>query len=463
MPLNSLRLLATLTAIALLGASGCATINMNPTKWEWPSLAGKPDPPGSAEWWKKHKKKAEFVPGSGYRVAGVDGYFDELGRPINARVAKTIEETKSKGLLGDVKVTGAVAGVKSQLGMGPDQALAEKAFASGEDLFRRQEYKAAAKEFKKVISRAPDTPLEQESLFYLAESNFYADDYPEATDNYSELLTKYPNTTHLDKVIRRQFDIARYWEQHHQHAPHWATTPNLFDDSRPLFDTLGHSLKNYENIRLNDPTGPLADDAIMATANSHFLRGRYNDADYYYDLLRREYPRSEHQYEAHILGLQCKLRMYQGPDYVATPLLEAKQLIKQLKVQFGAELDEAERARLAEIQGTLVMQLATRDFNSAKWYEENKHYESARMYYSQLVRDYPDTPLAAEARQRYEALGGKPAHPETKLKWLVDIFPESAERTAIAQVPLLTPEGAPQSPLQLASQPEGEGDGTVVR
>ena len=461
MPLNSPRLLAMIIAASLLSASGCATMNANPANWQWPSLAGDPGPPGSAQWWKKHKKQAEFVPGSGYRVAGVDGFFDQQGLPINTRVAKTVEEKKSKGLLGDVHVAGAVTGVKTKLGMGPDQTLAEKAFATGEDLFRRQEYKGAAKQFKQAIARAPDSPLEQEGLFYLAESYFFSDQYPKATENYSELLTKYPNSPHLDEVIRRQFDIARYWEQHHQYAPHWAISPNMIDGTRPLFDTLGRSLKTYENIRLNDPTGPLADDSIMATANSHFLRGRYSDADYHYDLLRREYPRSEHQYDAHILGLQCKLRIYQGPDYVATPLQEAKQLIKQLKLQFGAEMDEAERKRLAEIQATLRLQLATRDFKRAKGYDDGKHYESARMYYSQIVRDYPDTPLAAKARKRYEEIGGKPAHPETKLEWLVDLFPESAERTAIAQVPMIAPEVPMQSSPQIATQPEGEG--TVVR
>jgi len=342
--------------------------------------------------------------------------------------------------------------------MGPDQKKAQLAFEAGEDLFQQEKYKRAAKKFKKAISRSPDTSLEQDSLFYLAESQFFSDNYPDALDSYSELLKKYPNSSHLDNVIRRQFEIAQYWEKHHAFRPHWVMTPNLFDGSRPFFDTLGHSLKAYENIRLNDPTGPLADDSIMATANSHFLRGRYSDADYYYGLLRREYPRSEHQFEAHILGLQCKLRMYQGPDYVATPLREAKKLIKQLKMQFGTELDESESKRLAEIQATLAMQLANRDFIRAQGYDEGKHYESARFYYSQLARDYPKTPLAEKARKRFEEIGGKSAHPKTKMEWLVGLFPESSERTAIAQVPMVSPDG----PLQVAKQPQSAGDGTIV-
>ncbi|NOY30461.1 MAG: tetratricopeptide repeat protein [Planctomycetes bacterium] len=461
MPRNSLRLFTVLTAAGLLVASGCTSTNMNlatnPANWKWPSLAGEPTPPGSPDWWKKHKKNAEFVPGKGYRVADVEGFFDQEGRPINAPISKIVEQKKENGLLGDIQVVQAVTDVKSQLGMGPDQQKAQLAFQAGEDLFRQQEYKGAAKQFKEAIARSSDTALEQNCLFYLGESQFFSDDYPDAVNSYTELLEKYPNSPHLDKAIRRQFDIAQYWEKHHAFEPHWATTPNLLDDSRPFFDTPGRSLKTYENIRLNDPTGPLADDSIMATANSHFLRGRYSDADYFYGLLRREYPRSEHQFEAHILGLQCKIRIYQGPDYVATPLQEAKKLVKQLKVQFGTELNTTERERLAEIQATLAMQLATRDFIRAKGYDEGKHYESARFYYAQLVRDYPSTPLAEQARKRYEELGGKPAHPATKVQWLVDLFPESAERVAITQVPLVTP----QSQIEVANEPGSAG--TVVR
>jgi len=82
----------------------------------------------------------------------------------------------------------------------------------------------------------------------------------------------------------------------------------------------------YEQIRLNDPTGSLADDSIMATANSHFVHGEWDDADYHYGLLRTEYPRSEYQYQAHLLGLRCKLLRYQGPGYDNSPLVEADEL-----------------------------------------------------------------------------------------------------------------------------------------
>ena len=65
----------------------------------------------------------------------------------------------------------------------------------------------------------------------------------------------------------------------------------------------------------------------------------------------REYPRSELQFEAHLLGLQAKLRKYQGENYDGTPLEEAKMLVKQLNSQFCGRLSKEEKDRLVHGRG----------------------------------------------------------------------------------------------------------------
>ena len=55
-------------------------------------------------------------------------------------------------------------------------------------------------------------------------------------------------------------------------------------------------------MRMYDPTGPLADDSLMATAIAYFRRGQFENAALDFDQLRKEYPNSEHQKAAHISG-----------------------------------------------------------------------------------------------------------------------------------------------------------------
>jgi outer membrane protein assembly factor BamD (BamD/ComL family) len=439
--MNCRRTLAA-TLVCLLLASGCASLALPTT------AAGDPKVAGTPAWWKKHKKTAEMVPGQGYRVAGTDGYFDGNGVPINARVAKVIDKPdEGGGLLNDAGFQKGLGDIKERFGYGPNQIEAQRQFELGEANFRAEHYDDAADNFKSAAAAWPNSALAQDAMFRQAESLFFADRYAAANNAYEALLKKYPNSRHLDHAVTRQFAIARYWEQWADYDPDWVTTPNLIDKRLPLFDTLGRAIKTYENIRLNDPTGPLADDAIMATASSYFRRGRWNDADYQYDLLRKEYPRSDHRKNASVLCFECKMRRYQGADYDGTPLEEAQQVAKELKMQYGAELDTDFKKSLAEYEAQITRELANREYTMAQHFDEIEEYGAARFYYGQVVKNYPTTPLGEQAKTRLAELGGMPDRPEPKLAWLIDMVPESSERLAVKQVPLiedsnLTPAGA---------------------
>ncbi len=395
----------------------------------------------ASEWWKENKHLVEFVPGKGYSVEGQEGFFDRKGRPIDQPVDladRMLDESKeSVGLLPELDPRVAYGKMKSAVGRGPDESLAKEAFAQGEALFQEKQYASAARRYEEAVNRAPGSSVEEDALFMLAESYYFGDRYLQARDAYNALVEKYSNTRFLDKLIEREWNIARYWELYENHSPDWTMTPNWFDKKRPQLDTLGHAVKTYENIRLNDPTGPRADDAIMATANIEFRRNRYDEADYNYSLLRREYPRSEHQFDAHVLGLQAKLRKYQGPDYDGAVLEEAKQLHKQLKTQFAGQLGPEERERMRTVKLTLHREVARRDMRMAQYYDDTKHFGAAKYYYAQVSKKYPDSDLAQFARERFAQIAGEPERPAKRLAWFVDIFPESSERSAMAGIPVL--------------------------
>jgi TolA-binding protein len=430
-----------LLVVALGVAHG---VEVLPARADWPGSGWLGEEPavGTPAWWKKHKKEAVFDPENGYHVEGVEGYFDGDGRPMQGpvaveRVIEAGEEKEEIGLIPGLDPRVQYDKVKSAVGLGPNEQLARAAYVEGEQLFRDKKYAAAAKRFEQAVERGPRASIEQDAMFMLAESYFFGDRYIKARDSYDALVKEHPNTRYLDAIVDREWEIARYWEQYEEYNPDWVLTPNGYDRTRPWFDTIGHAIKTYDNIRLNDPTGPRADDAIMATANIYFQRGRFDDADYHYTLLRREYPRSELQFEAHLLGLQAKLRKYQGADYDGSPLEEAKTLVKQLGMQFAGRLSNEEKERLRTVEAQLNLEIATRDYRMAEYFDGTKHYGAARHYYAQVMKKYPDTELASRARERVSQIGGEPDKPPKKLAWLVDLFPESSERSRVARIPEL--------------------------
>jgi outer membrane protein assembly factor BamD (BamD/ComL family) len=327
--------------------------------------------------------------------------------------------------------------LKAAAGYGPNEAIAKNAMKDGQDLFRQastiskqnttipkeaQElFKKAAVKFAEAADRWPDTPLEEDALFLQGESEFFSDQYPKAHDTYGGLLKKYANSRHLDTVVRREFAMGLYWEQLQTANPMWVVQPNLSDKTRPYFDTFGYALQAYDRVRLSDPTGPLADHSVMATANAYFRNGQYYDAAYHYDLLRKDYPNSTHQMKAHLLDLQAKMRVYQGVDYDGTPLKEGEKIANQTLSQFGNKLG-AEREHVVENRARIIEAEADRDFTRGKYYEQHKYYGAAKSYYKDVYEKYPTTQRAQEAKACFEKIRNLPDEPPKRFAWLTNLF-----------------------------------------
>jgi len=295
---------------------------------------------------------------------------------------------------------------KKMVGRGPNEPIARTALAEGDALFRDRKYKEAIAKYKAAIDRWPDSTIEEDAMWQLAECWFFTDQYPKAEDCYDEIVKKYANSRYLDRIAQRQFVIAQFWVALDDKHRYWTLTPNFVDRSRPIFDTRGRGIKAFDHVRINDPRGPLADDSIMAQANAHFVDRQWMDADYFYGLLRNEYPDSEFLLQAHLLGLQAKLRAYQGPGYEGGVLDEAEILADQTLVQFPDQLAEDEQGRVVKVRAEIAGQQAKRHWDRAEFYAKGKHYSSARIYYALIARDRPQTLLAQQSREKLGLIEG---------------------------------------------------------
>ena len=356
----------------------------------------------------------------------------------------TDSRTVSSGFFGE-STNRVVKSAKAALGFGLDEGLARQLYqdalqdyqaaaqVTGKD--RRKRFLNAADAFTKAANRWPSSSVEEDSLFHRAESYFFADRYPKADDVFGQLLKKYPNTKYIDKVSQRRFQLAKYWLEHHQLNHDLAVLPNLTSRARPVFDRFGSAVKVLERIRLDDPTGELADDATMLAASSCFTDGRYHRADEFLSDLRRSFPSSKHQFKAHLLSLRVKMELYQGPSYDGDPLNEAEELIKQMRRQFPQESREHDEF-LAKAWKDVRMNRAIRTMNLARYRDRRKEFRAARFQYDKVVRDFSDTSLAREAEDRLAQLGGAPDLPPQRLKWLARIFPaDTRERPLLAISP----------------------------
>jgi outer membrane protein assembly factor BamD (BamD/ComL family) len=290
---------------------------------------------------------------------------------------------------------------------------------------RMRGFQTAAKKLKSAASYWPGSSLAEESLMLAGDAHYFADEYPKAATRYGEVIKQQPNSRYLDLIDQRRFEIARYWLKlaEEQSAGDWVNTTNR---THPVTDTFGHAVKLLDRIRFDNPTGKVADDATMLAAQANFRRGKFSAADVLFTDIRENFPHSEHQFDAHFLGLKCKQELYDGPDYDGSVLRDGEKIVRQM-VRIFPEKSREHKEYLEREFKDIRLKLAQREFSLAQYYDNRKEYGAARVYYDLVRREYKDTNLSLESETRLAQIGGLPEAPENSLQWLADMFPEEEQ------------------------------------
>lgn len=401
-------------------ASGCAGVPPAPNSPNVPA-ASEADEDGGWLFDRLTGRKREESPAQPASQVVQASAVEPVRPPRGAPPEQPQPEEQSGFGLSDLAPSKVYKDLKEAAGYGPNENVAKALFEEGETLFNEKNFAEAADKFNDARKRWPDSTIEEDAMFWQGESLFFADKYPKAQDAFDRLLKKYDNSRHLDQTTKRLFAIGQYWEKLHEQNARWPVTPNVTDKKQPMFDTFGNAIKAYETIRLKDPIGPLADDAVMATANAYFRKQRYADAAYHFDILRKEYPKSEHQKMAHLLAVQANMRVYQGRIYDDSPLADADEIAEQAIIQFQSELGE-ERQRMLETRQQIAEEKAQRDIADAEYYERKKYFGSARFYYRSVIKEYPLSAAARQAQARLEQIRNEPDEPPNRFSWLTDRF-----------------------------------------
>jgi len=369
-----------------------------------------------------------------------------------------------------------------------DPQAGREEFAQAEQLFDAGEHAAAKKAFKKLAKTYKDYPVREDALFMKGESEFALQQYSWAQDSYGEVIEEYPSTQYLDRITRRLFTISRTWldfpevvtsndvqpvnfenpkltpppetkSDSNKSVPltrRIPILPNFTDRTRPVFDTDGRALEALKSIWLNDPTGPLADDALMLSASHHMRKGNNVEADRIFTILRQEYPKSPHLQNAFVLGSHVKLMSYQGADYDGRSL-KAAQALKESTLSVFNDLPSADRERQLHEIRQIEAAKAEQDWKMALFWEKKGKLDSVEVYCNEVVRRFPNTTYADLARQKLAELA--PAKVS-----VADSAPPARRQTA----PLELPEpprrfrlfDRPAKPVPEPS-PEAEENGTV--
>jgi len=215
-----------------------------------------------------------------------------------------------------------------------------------------------------------------------------------AFNAYQNIIQKYPKSGEYNEVLWRQYAIANRFLGGEWFRVCW----NLI----PLYPSMDKTAKLYKQIVDNGPYSEVAPHAQLRIGAAREKQKDFEDAVRAYELAADRY--------------------HNQPDISADALFRAG--LAWEKQSATAEYDQgsAEQAigaytdfmtffpddpRVARAQASIVKMKAERVkgcFSVAKFYERGKKWAGAIVYYNQVLQLDPNSPLAAQARQRIEVL-----------------------------------------------------------
>jgi outer membrane assembly lipoprotein YfiO len=237
----------------------------------------------------------------------------------------------------------------------------------------------------------PHAPDRDRGLFLLAEAYYQYGDRTRAFYYLDELMDTYGESRLFYPALEKQYQIADAYLRGYKNR--------LF--GLPIMSAQDDGIEMLFRIQERAPGSPLADRALLRTADYYYDNAEYDLAADAYGFYARRYPRSPLLARVLIRRAFASLAQFRGLNYDATPLVDAKAQLEAFRASFP-EMAEQENvpAVIERINATLAAKL----YDTGRFYERTHKPRGATYMYRYLVNRYPESRDADRARKRLERM-----------------------------------------------------------
>ncbi|MDD5496156.1 MAG: tetratricopeptide repeat protein [Candidatus Omnitrophica bacterium] len=270
-------------------------------------------------------------------------------------------------------------------------------------LFNAKDYQKAANEFDKLTKQYEYSEYASKAQFYVGLCYEELRKFYIAFQNYQKAIDNYPHIDNIDEIIEKEYEIANLYAV--------KDNPKLL--GADIMAPTDRAVEIYKKVVDNAPYGKLADSALYNMGESLKKAERYDEAIEAFQRLVDEYPESKLYDKAKYEVAQCAYNSSLKPAYASEPTDKA---IRAFEDFARSSADDKMAAQAEKTIQRLRDKAAEKSFMIAKFYEARKQYESAIIYYNEVVEKYPLSTLAKEAASRIEALKDRQNKKAKKVK-----------------------------------------------
>jgi len=260
------------------------------------------------------------------------------------------------------------------------------------DFYQAKEYEEAIREFNKLLKHYPKAREAPQAQFYIAKCYEDQEKLYHAFKNYQTVIDQYPFSNLAPEVVRIQYEIGL----------------KMLDGEggrRKIIETIVGGEHNvievFQAVIKNAPYSQYAAPAQYKIGLYLLEKQLYQEARDELDKVINDYPDSE----------WAKAATYQIAITDATRSASAQyeQTITQAAVEeFKDFVENNPDAELSDQAKAQIRQLREKEaentFLVAQFYEKQKNYKAAKIYYQSVVNDYDNSSWSAKSLERIQEL-----------------------------------------------------------
>jgi len=256
-----------------------------------------------------------------------------------------------------------------------------------------KKYEDAKREFRKLLKAYPKSLEAAESQYYLGlieddQGNLY-----EAYESYQKIIDKYPFSERIPQIIEREYKIGEAFMSGQKRKALGVPLP-----------VENPAIEIFSKVIENSTYGPWAAPAQYKLGL--VLKGllRYYEAEDAFNKVVSNYPDSEWAAPAKFQIASCRAAVSRGPEYDQGSAGEAKEKFEEFVKEHPDAVLSSEAQKNIE---QLKEKEAASNYNIARFYEKQKAFEAAKVYYKDVIDNYPDSGWAGKALERMQVLEKK--------------------------------------------------------
>lgn len=266
-------------------------------------------------------------------------------------------------------------------------------FAYAKTFFDNHKYEEAKREFRKLLKAYPKSAEAAESQYYLGLTEEKQGKLYEAFQAYQLVIDKYPFSERIQEIIELEYKIAEKFMAGEKRKAFGVDLPV----DNPAIEIFGKVVEN-------STYGPLAPKAQYKLGL--VLQGllRYYEAEEEFNKVVSRYPDSEWASAAKFQIAVCRGSLSKGAAYDQGSMQEAKE-------KFESFVQDHPDAVLSLDAQKNINQIREKEaqasFDIGRFYEKQKAFESAKIYYNDIITNHAESPLAAQAVERLKIMEQK--------------------------------------------------------